>query len=76
MCGGPTERGNNLSLESKLITEASSNIRNASATIVDNVGDTTDVVEHMSAGKQQDSDKGQCRPHITAIEEGLDEWER
>jgi hypothetical protein len=64
-----THRGNDLSLETELVLEAASEVANTALAISSNVGNLANVVEHVSAGKEQDSDQADGSPEVAVLDD-------
>lgn len=58
-----------------MIAVSRSDIGDTAAPVVNNVWDVADVVEHVAAGEQEDSDKGDGCPEIATVNDGLDNGE-
>ena len=52
-----THRGHNLRLQAKLVAEATCKIADSTLPITRNVGDLPDMIEHVTACKQKDSNQ-------------------
>ena len=62
-----THSGDNLSLHTELVGKSSSKIRNATFSISRHVRHLSDMIEHVSASKQKDSDQADSRPQIAIL---------
>lgn len=62
----------NLRLQAKLILESASNIRNAAFAVSGNIWNFTDVVEHVAADKEENSNHATGRPNVSVLNNGED----
>lgn len=62
-----THCGNDLSLETELVLEATSKVADAALAVGLNIGDLADVVEHVSAREEQDSDQADGGPEVAVL---------
>lgn len=67
---GLTQRGHNLGLQAKLLLETGRNVTNSTSSVASDVRNLADVVEHVSAGEEQDRDEADGSPEISALENG------
>jgi hypothetical protein len=79
ICKRDTKRGsklthgsNNLSLETELVLETASKVRDTTLAVACNVRDLADVVEHVATGEEKDSDQTEGGPEVAALEDGED----
>ena len=61
-----------MSLKTELILEAASEVSEAALAVVASVGHLADVVEHVSAGEEQDHDQADGGPEVAVLEDGRD----
>jgi hypothetical protein len=52
-----------------LVLETASEVADATLSISSNVGNLADVVEHVSAGEQQDSDQADGSPEVAVLDD-------
>jgi hypothetical protein len=64
-----THRGNDLSFETELILEAASEVADTALAISSDVGNLADVVEHVSAGEEQNSDQADGSPEVAVLDD-------
>lgn len=64
-----THGGNDLSLQSELVLETTSEVANSALAIGCNVGNLADVVEHVAAGEEQDSDQADGGPEVAVLDD-------
>lgn len=67
---GLTQRGHNLGLQAKLLLETGRNVANSTSPVASDVRNLADVVEHVSAGEEQDRDEADGGPEVSALEDG------
>lgn len=67
---GLTQRGHNLGLQAKLLLETGRNVTNSTSSVASDVRDLADVVEHVSAGEEQDRDEADGSPEVSALKDG------
>jgi hypothetical protein len=65
-----THGSNNLSLETKLVLEATGKVGDSTLAVACNVRDLADVVEHVATGEEEDSDQAEGGPEVAALEDG------
>lgn len=67
---GLTQRGHDLGLQAKLLLETGRNVANSTSSIASDIRNLADVVEHVSAGKEQDGDEADGGPEVSALKDG------
>ena len=67
-----THSSNNLALKTELVAETSGKVADATLAVARNVGNLTNVVEHMAAGEEQHSDQAERSPQVTVLQNGDD----
>lgn len=61
---------NDLRLKTKLVLETTGEVADTALAIGRNVGDFTDVVEHVTAGEEQDGDQADGGPQVAVLDNG------
>lgn len=69
-----THGRDNLTLEAKLVLETSSKVGNLALAITANIWRRPDMVKHVTARKQQNSDDRQRSPQVAVLHDGHDVW--
>lgn len=64
---GLTHCSYNLCLQSELVLEASSKVAHTSLAVACNIGNLSDMVEHVSTCEQQDCNQADSSPEITVL---------
>ena len=67
-----THCGNDLSLKTELVLEATSEVADTTLAVGLNIGDLADVVEHVSAGEEQDKNQADGGPQVAVLDDGKD----
>jgi hypothetical protein len=67
-----THGSNNLSLETKLVLETTGKVGDTTLAVACNVRNLADVVEHVAAGEEEDSDQTDSGPEVATLEDGKD----
>jgi hypothetical protein len=71
--GGTTKKlthcGNDLSLKTELVLEATSKVADTTLAVGLNIGDLADVVEHVSAREEQDGDQADGGPEVAVLDD-------
>ena len=62
-----THCGNDLSLKTELVLEATSEVADTTLAVGLNIGDLADVVEHVSAGEEQNGDQADGGPEVAVL---------
>lgn len=65
-----THASNDLSLHTILVLETIGKVADASLSITSHIRNLADVVEHVSAGEEQDGDEGNGGPDVAALDDG------
>lgn len=65
-----TDGGDNLRLHAELVLETASKVADATLAITSNVGDLSDVVEHVAAGEEKHHDQAEGSPQIAVLDDG------
>jgi hypothetical protein len=64
-----THSGNDLGLETELVLETAGEVADTALAISSNVGNLADVVEHVSAGEEQNSDQADGSPEVAVLDD-------
>lgn len=67
-----TNGSNDLCLEAELVLETAGEVGETALAIVTSVGHLADVVEHVSAGEEQDKDQADSGPQVAVLDDGKD----
>lgn len=67
-----TNGSNDLCLETKLVLEAPGKVSDAALAVTGNVGDFSDVVEHVAGCEEENHDDADGGPEVAVLEEGED----
>ena len=62
-----THCGNDLSLKTELVLEATSEVADTTLAVGLNIGDLADVIEHVSAGEEQNGDQADGGPEVAVL---------
>ena len=63
-----------MSLKTELVLEAASEVSEAALAVVASVGHLADVVEHVSAGEEQDENQADGSPQVAVLNDGKNVW--
>lgn len=69
-----TNCSNDLGLQTKLVLEASGKVADATLAISGHVWDLSDMVEHVSTGKEKNSNQANGSPQISVLEKRRKVW--
>lgn len=67
-----TNSGDDLCLETELVLETAGEVGETTLAIVTSVGHLADVVEHVSAGEEQDKNQADGGPQVAVLDDGKD----
>lgn len=67
-----THSSNDLRLETKLVLETAGEIGETALAIVTGIWNLADVVEHVSAGEEQDENQADGGPEVAVLDDGKD----
>jgi hypothetical protein len=65
---------NDLSFQAVLIRKSPSEIAHTASSITGNVGDFSDVVEHMTTCEEKDSNQANSSPEVAILNDGQKVW--
>lgn len=65
-----TNSGNDLCLETELVLETAGKVGETTLAIVTSVGHLANVVEHVSAGEEQDENQADGGPQVAVLDDG------
>jgi hypothetical protein len=64
-----THSSNDLGLETELVLETTGEVADTALAISSDVGNLADVVEHVSAGEEQNSDQADGSPEVAVLDD-------
>lgn len=67
-----THSGDNLCLETELVLEATGEVADTTLAVGSNIRDLANVVEHVTAGEEQDHDQADSSPEVAVLDNGKD----
>ena len=65
-----THSGNDLCLETELVLEATGEVADTTLAISSNVRNLANVIEHVTAGEEQDHDQADGSPEVAVLDNG------
>ncbi len=65
-----TYGSHDLCLQAKLVLESTSKVTNTSVSISGHIRDLSNVIEHLTAGEEEDGDQAESRPEVAVLNDG------